>query len=303
VSVALLMLCVLPWLLHMAGQAYYLSLATRVLVFALAATSLNLVVGYGGMVSFGHAAFFGTGAYCVALLMDLGVTSLLVSFPLAILSGAIVAALVGLVSLRTRGVYFIMITLAFAQMAFYFVVSVKALGGEDGLTLAGRSTWPGGGSLKSDLGLYYAALLALGLGVALVYRLLNAPLGIALQGARENEMRMQALGYPVFRLRLLIFAVSGGLAGLAGALLANQGGFVSPNLLYWHQSGMLLVMVIAGGVGALFGGVAGAAALLLLEEIFSGFTLHAQLLIGVILLLLVLNAPHGIAGLFKARSS
>ena len=292
------MLCAAPWLLHVAGQDYYISLVTRILIFALAATSLNLVVGFGGMISFGHAAFFGAGAYAVAILMLQGLASMWIGFPVAMLTGAALAALVGVVSLRTRGVYFIMITLAFAQMIFYVVVSLKILGGDDGLTLPGRSSIGAGWSLNSDSALYYLALLCLGGGVWLVRSLLNSPLGYALQGARENALRMEALGYPVFRVRLIAFVLSGGLAGLAGALMANQSGLASPSLLVWQESGMLLVMVIAGGVGALYGGVAGAAALILLEELFSGFTLHGQLGIGVALLLLVLFAPRGVAGLF-----
>jgi branched-chain amino acid transport system permease protein len=301
--VAVVMLCLLPWLLHSVGQDYYISFATRVLVFALAATSLNLVVGFGGMVSFAHAAFFGAGSYAVAILMEYGVSSLWISFPVAILAGAGIAALVGALSLRTRGVYFIMITLAFAQMAFYLVVSLKGLGGDDGMTLPSRSTIAGTASLKSDAVLYFAALTCLAAGLWVVHRLINSPLGRALQGARENELRMQALGYPVFHVRLIAFIVSGGIAGLAGALLANQGGLASPNILYWHQSGMLLVMVIAGGVGSLYGGVAGAAALLLCEELFVGITLYGQLAIGILLLLLVLFAPRGIAGLFARRGT
>lgn len=278
-------------------QLFYVSFASRVLIYALAASSLNLILGYGGMVSFGHAAFLGTGAYTVAILMAEGLESAWLSWPLAVMLSALFALVIGAVSLRTRGVYFIMITLAFAQMTYYLSISMRAYGGEDGLNLVQRSRLGFGLDLAGDLTFYYVVLAIVALSLYLMQRLLHARFGQVVQAIRENETRMEAIGFPTFRYKLICFAIAGGLAGLAGALLANQNGFVSPNLLQWTQSGTLLVMVILGGVGYLWGGPLGALVFLLLEEVLSGFTIHWQLGLGVVLLAIVLFAREGIAGL------
>jgi len=209
----------------------------------------------------------------------------------------LLALAVGAISLRTRGVYFIMITLAFAQMAYYLFVSARSWGGDDGLPLAGRMTL-GGFSLASDSALFYAALGCLALVMLFFGRLADARFGRVIQAIRENETRMEALGYPVFRYRLICFALGGALAGLAGALLANLTGLASPNLLQWTQSGTLLVMVIIGGVGYLYGGVVGAVVLLVLEESLVGVTEHWHIALGLLLLGIVLFAPKGVAALF-----
>jgi branched-chain amino acid transport system permease protein len=280
-------------------QEFYIGLASRLMIFALAATSLNLVLGFGGMISLGHAAYFGAGAYTVAILSQHGVTSAWFAWPAAIAVSAVLAALIGLVSLRTRGVYFIMITLAFAQMVYYVFVSLRNYGGDDGLALPTRS--PTGIDTSTDTAFYYVVLTLLALVMFLIYRLINSRFGRVMQAIRENETRMEAIGYPVFRYKLVCFVIGGALAGLAGALIANQNMLVSPNLLHWTQSGMLMVMVILGGVGYLYGGVLGAVAMLLLEEILSGYTMHWQLALGVILLAVVMLLPRGLAGLFARR--
>ncbi|MDO8930939.1 MAG: branched-chain amino acid ABC transporter permease [Rhodocyclaceae bacterium] len=290
----------LPFLLAATGNEFYTGMATRMMIFALAATALNLVVGYGGMVAFGHAAFFGLGAYVVAILMQQGVASGWIAWPLAAAVAAGAALLVGLASLRTRGVYFIMITLAFAQMLYYLVLSLKDYGGDDGLPLAGRSTLAPV-ALADDTVFYLVTLAVLAAALAGLRRLDAARFGRALAGIRQNETRMEALGYPVFRLKLACFVIGGAVAGLAGALMANQHGMASPNQLYWTQSGMLLVMVILGGVGSRYGGLIGAVTLLGLEEILAGYTEHAALWVGVFLLLVVSFAPRGIAGLLAGR--
>jgi branched-chain amino acid transport system permease protein len=271
-----------------------------VLIFALAATSLNLVLGFGGMVSLGHAAFFGAGAYVAAICQQAGIDEALIALPLAMGVAGLLALGVGAISLRTRGVYFIMITLAFAQMAYYLFVSARAWGGDDGLSLSRRMTLAGF-SLASDTALFFAALAALAATMLLFGRLADARFGRTLQAIRENETRMEALGYPVFRYRLVAFALGGALAGLAGALLANQTGLASPGLLQWTQSGTLLVMVIIGGVGYLYGGVVGAVVLLMLEETLVGFTEHWHIVLGLLLLGVVLFAPRGVAALFGKR--
>jgi len=292
-------LCALPWVAAALGDSFYVTLATRILVFALAATSLNLILGFGGMVSFGHAAFVGVGAYTVGILMQHGITSAWLAWPLAMAVSALLALLIGTISLRTQGVYFIMITLAFAQMLYYLAVSLKAYGGDDGLSLPGRSTL---GFELTDTTLYYVTLGLLVAAIVFVTRLLNARFGQVLQAIRENEVRMAALGYAVLRYKLVAFTVAGALAGLAGALLANQGGFVSPSLMQWSQSGMLMVMVILGGVGHVLGGLVGAAAFLLMEEWLGHLTEHWQLGLGALLLLVVLVAPQGLMSLLKRRA-
>jgi branched-chain amino acid transport system permease protein len=211
------------------------------------------------------------------------------------------ALLIGAISLRTRGVYFIMITLAFAQMLYYLMMSLKTYGGDDGLSLPGRSEVGWGLDLGQDLHFYYAVLLLCVFVFLGLQRLLNSQFGHALQAIRENEVRMAAIGFPVYRLKLIAFTVAGALAGLAGALLANQGGFVSPSMMQWSQSGMLMVMVILGGVGHLYGGVAGAVLFLVLEEVLTTWTIHWQLGLGAVLLAVVLAAPNGLLSLRLKR--
>jgi branched-chain amino acid transport system permease protein len=272
-----------------------------VLIYALIATSLNLLIGYGGMVSFGHAAFVGAGAYTVAMLMPAGIVSAWLLWPAALLAGATFAFLVGWVSLRTRGVYFIMITLAFAQMAYYLVLSLRVLGSDDGLTLSGRPSLDFA-DLNRDTTFYYAALVILLAALAGMRALLNAPLGRALQGIRDNETRMEAVGFATYRLKLLFFVIAGGAAGLGGGLLASLNGLVGPNLLNWTQSGLLMIMVILGGAGRLLGGALGAVLLLVLEEAIAEHTIHWPLVIGVVLLAVVLFAPQGLSGLLRRRA-
>ncbi len=299
----LALLLALPLAAYSVGDTFYVGLATRVLVFALAASSLNLILGFGGMVSFGHAAFLGIGAYSVAILMQNGIASAWIAWPLAILLTALVSLLIGWISLRTQGVYFIMITLAFAQMLYYLVISLKAYGGDDGLSLAAKSSIGWGLDLSIDVHLYYLSLGALVMAIVFMVRLLNARFGHALQAIRENEVRMTALGFAVFRYKLAAFTLAGAVAGLAGVLFANLNGFVSPAMMQWSQSGMLMMMVILGGVGHLYGGVIGAIAFLLLEEFLSHYTMHWQLGLGAVLLSVVLFAPNGITSLLKHKAS
>ena len=291
----------LPWSLAAAGQDYYVSAASRVLIYAIAASSLNLVIGYGGLVSFGHAAFFGIGAYTVGVLITEGFAGGWSGFALAVLVSALFALVVGAVSLRTRGVHFIMITLAFAQMLYYLVNSVKAYGGDEGLNIKIRSDFGFGLDLKNDTTFYYVALLAL-LGVLYgTHRLMRSRFGKVVRAIRDNEERAGAIGYPVFAFKLTLFVIAGALGGLAGALMVNQQNYVSPTLLYWTQSGTLMMMVILGGVGRLWGGVIGATVFLGLETLVSGWTVHWPFYVGWVLLAVVLFAPGGIAGLVAAR--
>jgi len=231
------------------------------------------------------------------MLMERGIVSAWIAWPAAAAVAAIFALAIGAIALRTRGVYFIMITLAFAQMAFYLVVSARALGGDDGLPLAARSAFLL--DLKRDSVFFYVVLAILALALYGLRRVANSRFGRALQAIRENEPRMEAIGYPVLRLKLAAFTLAGAVAGLAGALIANQNGLVSPGLLGWQQSGLLMVMVILGGTRSLYGGVLGATAMLVLEEVLSQYTLHWQLGLGAVLLAVVLFTPQGIAGIAR----
>ncbi|MGK0618160.1 branched-chain amino acid ABC transporter permease [Meiothermus cerbereus] len=291
-------LLLFPPLASATGLEFYQGLLTKIMVYALAASSLNLILGYGGMVSFGHAAYFGLGAYTVAILMREGVTSAWVIWAVAVGLSALLALLIGVISLRTRGVYFIMITLAFAQMIYYLVVSFKQYGGEDGR----RARRPEFGLFElNDTTLYYLTLGVLLAALYLMHRLVHSRFGRVLQAIRENESRALALGYPVFRFQLVAFVLAGAAAGLAGVLMAHYTQYVSPSLLAWQQSGHLMMMVILGGVGQFWGGVLGAAVLSLVEEVLQDLTIHWQLGVGVILLFIVLFAPQGLAGLLRRK--
>ena len=298
----LLLLVLFPLIAPMLDLGFYVSFVRRVLIYALAASSLNFILGYGGMVALGHAAFFGAGAYVVAMLSAQGQSQALVVWPAAMLVAGALALLIGAISLRTRGVYFIMITLAFAQMVFYLFISLRQYGGEDGINLAGPSTLPFL-NLTHDTQFYYLVLGIVAASLWLMHCMVNARFGRALQGIRENETRMQALGYPVLRIKLVAFVFAGALAGLAGALLANHNLFVSPSLMHWTASANLIIMVIVGGIGLRFGGVVGAAVMLLFEEFLRLYTDYWHLPLGVLLLIIVIFAPRGLAGMFVRRSA
>jgi branched-chain amino acid transport system permease protein len=291
----LALLILFPWVAGAFDLDFYVSLVSRLLIFALAATSLNLILGFGGMVSLGHAAFFGAGAYTIGILMQHDIVSGWISWPAAVAVGALLALVIGSISLRTRGVYFIMITLAFAQMIYYVFISLRNYGGDDGMPLFQRSNL--GFDISTDTSFYYVVLVLCALSFLLVQRLVNSRFGRTVQAIRENEIRMEAIGYPVFRYKLVCFVIGGALGALAGALLANQNMMVSPNMVHWTQSGALMMMVILGGVGYLWGGVIGAVVFLMLEEVLAGYTIHWQLALGLILLTVVLVLPNGIASL------
>src|SRR5258706_8396081 len=265
--VAIVLALVFPLARQAEHQTYYLSFASRLFVYALAATSLNLILGYGGMISFGHAAFIGTGAYVSSILLSEGVASAWIGWPAAVAAASLAALAIGAVSLRTRGVYFIMITLAFAQMVFFLVNSMKAYGGDEGLSLRERASVGLGVDLGSDLAFYYATLAALAAGLYGLHRLAHSRFGRVIQAIRENEERAEAIGFPVYRHKLVCFVIAGAAGGLAGALLASHGKDLDPNVLHWAQSGTLIGMGVMGGAGRLWGGVIGAAALLGLEDL------------------------------------
>ncbi len=307
----------LPAVAYAMGMDYLVGLFTRVLIFALAGISLNFILGYGGLVSFGHAAFFGAGAYVVGILsqhaflseplplltwLPSGTESAWIAWPLAALVAALLALVIGAICLRTSGLYFIMITLAFAQMIYYLAVSVPTYGGEDGLSIWSRSRlWPL--DLSSDVQFYYVALVLVLATLRVVQTVVGSRFGRVLRGIRDNEKRMIALGFPTYRYKLSAFVISAGIAGLAGALMVNQTEFVSPSFLDWHRSGVFLVIVILGGIGTLFGPVAGAITYILLEEFLSMWTEHWMIVLGPILVLVVLYAQRGVWGVVDRGES
>ena len=293
-------LALVPVYAGLFDQPFYLTLFARVMIFALAAVSLDFVLGYGGLVSFGHAAYLGVGAYAVGILAYHGIDSVPVQWGAAILASAVVALFIGAISLRTTGMYFIMITLAFAQMLFYLAVSLKAYGGDDGLPIARRGTL-GPIDLRSDTQLYYLILVLLALAVYLGHRVVGSRFGRVLEGAKWNERRVVALGIAPYRYRLVAFVLSGTVCGLAGALLATLTNFVSPSYMAWTRSGEIIVMVVLGGMSTLTGPVVGAVVLLVLEEILATLTIHWMLILGPILVLVVLFARRGLWGWIAGR--
>ena len=287
----------LPVYAALTGNTFALSLFTRIVIFAIAAVSLNLIMGFGGMVSFGHAVYLGIGGYVVGILAKEGVGSGFVQWPLALVVSGVFALAVGALSLRTRGVYFIMITLAFAQMAFYVASGLERYGGDDGLTIYRRSAFAGMVDLSNKTLFYYLCLVLLVAVVWLVRRIVDSRFGLVIQGVRSNERRMRAIGFPTFRYKLACFVISGVLCGLAGVLLANHTDFVSPAIMQWTRSGDLIVMAVLGGMGTVMGPVIGAVTLLLLEEALSRVTEYWPIILGPLILLVVLYARGGIDGL------
>jgi branched-chain amino acid transport system permease protein len=290
-------LLLLPLYSQVTGNIFLLTLFTRIVIFALAAASLNLIMGYGGMMSFGHAAYLGIGGYAVGILAHEGIGSGFIQWPVALAASALFALVIGALSLRTRGVYFIMITLAFAQMAYYVASGLSRYGGDDGLTVYKRSDFGGLINPSSRVQFYYLCLGCLFGGIYLIWRIVNSRFGMVVQGVRSNEQRMQAIGFPANRYRLVCFVISGTICGLAGALLANNTDFVSPAAMYWTRSGDLMVMVVLGGMGSLFGPMIGAIVFLVLEEFLSQITEYWALIMGPLLLLIVLFGRGGIMGL------
>ena len=286
----------IPVLAALAGEGYVLSLAARIMIFAIAAVSLDLLVGCGGLISFGHAAFVGLGAYAVGILSAHGARDAALSLPTAVFAAALFALLTGFVCLRTKGVYFIMITLAFGQMAYFTASSLAPYGGDDGLTIAARNTLFGAAPLRNERVFYYFVLACL-LGVYLFCRaLVGSRFGRIVRAAKENAARLKSLGFDVFRFQLVAYVMAGALAGLSGFLLANATEFVSPAYMSWQRSGELLVMVILGGLGTLHGAIVGTAAYLLLEEQLSGYTENWKVIFGPLLVLVVLFAHGGLLG-------
>jgi branched-chain amino acid transport system permease protein len=293
-SFIFLVFAVAPAAGSIVGESYLLDLFARVMIFAIAAVSLDLLVGYGALISFGHAAFVGLGAYAVGILSVHGVREGLLALPVSVTAAALFAALTGLVCLRTRGVYFIMITLAFGQMAFFTASSLAPYGGDDGLTIAARNTLGGSAMLRNPEAFYYLVFACL-VGTYLFCRaLVGSRFGRVFRGAKENAVRMQTIGFDVYRFQLAGYVIAGALAGFSGFLLANATEFVSPAYMSWQRSGELIIMVLLGGLGSLHGAILGAAAYLCAEEWLSGFTENWKVIFGPLLVVAVLFARGGL---------
>lgn len=307
--IALVLLALFP----LTGSTFYIQLGAKILIMAIFALSLDLLVGHTGLVSFGHAAYFGLAAYTLALISPkYEAATVWLTLPLAMGIAAFAALVIGFFVLRTTGVYFIMVTLAFAQMLYSVFHDTPLGGGSDGiyiyvrpeLTIVGLKPL----DLESPVQFYYFVLIFLILVYGLLKRLLDAPFGRALAGIHLNEQRMRSIGFPIFGYKLGAFVVAGALAGLAGYLAACQFGFVNPDILAWQQSGTVLMMVILGGMGRLHGAVLGALAYVLLQEILSApaivgaFATHWQLAMGSLIVVIVLMFPRGIGGIFDVAS-
>ena len=309
------LLVLIPTWAYVVDEPFTITLMTRAAIFALAAVGLNLILGIGGFVSFGHAAFFGFGGYIMGILawhaqnysplmewplLIEGTKSMPIIWLLSILLSALLALLIGIVSLKTSGVYFIMITLAFAQMMYYFSISWSAYGGEDGMSIYVRNDFPGLNTLEPIQ--FYLLCFSILLGsLWLISRIVKSPFGLALNAARQSPQRVQAVGLDLNRLQLLAFVISGAITGLAGALFADLNRFVSPNMFSWQLSGEFIVFIIIGGVGRLFGPVIGALVFVGLEHFLGGVSDYWHIYLGIILLLIVLFSKTGVIGLIGKK--
>jgi len=295
---------VVPFLAPALGEPFYVIVFARIMIWAIAAVSLNLIMGYGGMISFGHAVYLGIGGYTIGILAFHGVNNAWIQWPLGIGICALISLIFGAISLRTRGVYFIMITLALAQMIFFLSVSAERYGSDDGLNILGRSDF---GlpfyNLSDKLTMYYTIFAFLLLSVFVSWRLIHSRFGVVMRAAKSNDTRVQAVGVSTYRYRLTAFVIAGVMCGIAGMLQANLENFVSPDMMNWPRSGELIFMVVLGGMSTLFGPVTGAFVFLMLSEILSTWTIHWHIIFGPFLVLVVIFARGGIAGLLTPRAA
>jgi branched-chain amino acid transport system permease protein len=295
-ALLLAILALAPFILEWANQPFYLDLLSRALIFGIAAISLNLILGFGGMISLGHAAYIGIGAYCVGIPSYYDYYNGWLHLALALSVSAIFALITGAISLRTKGVYFIMITMAFSQMAYFTFLSMEEYGADDGLVIYSRSEFPEWMSMDGGASLYYWVFAVLLLSLFFTHRLVNARFGRVIVGSRFNEQRMQALGFNTYRYRLTCYVTSAMMCSVAGMLFGNFAGFISPDIMGWARSGELIFMVIIGGVATFFGPLLGTIVFVLLEEFLSAITVYWHLIFGVMLVALVLFGKGGIHG-------
>jgi len=293
----LVLLAALPPVALALDEPFYIDLFRRIMIFAIAALSLNLILGYGGMVSFGHAAYLGIGGYSVGILAYYGIDNGFLQWGIAIGASALVALVIGAVSIRTSGIYFIMITLAFTQMLYFLGISVEEYGGDDGMSLLTRSQFGDWLDLSDANTFYYLVLAILVVFMYVIHRLVNSRFGMVVRAAKSNEVRTRAIGFSPYPYKLVAFVISGAMCGLAGALLVNHTAYLTPDFMHWTRSGEIMFMVILGGIGTTAGPLVGTVALLLLEDVLSAWTTRWQLFLGIFLVLVVLFAKRGLAGL------
>ena len=300
-AIGLLALALVPPIAGLISQPFYVDLIRRTMIFAIAALSLDLILGYGGLVSFGHAAYLGIGAYAVGVLMHHGIDNGFLQWTLAVVGSALVALVIGAVSIRASGVYFIMITLAFTQMLYYLGLSIQEYGADDGMRLTTKSQFGGLIDLKDPAAFYYLVFGLLVLFLYVSHRMVNARFGMVLRATKANEPRARAIGFSPYGYKLTAFVIAGAMCGVAGALLVNHTEYLTPDFMHWTRSGEIMFMVILGGMGTLAGPVVGAIVLLLLEDVLSAWTTHWQMILGPFLLLVVLFAKRGLVGLLPER--
>ena len=301
-AILLIAVASVPVVAPMLGQQFYINVFARTMIWAIAAVSLNLIMGYGGMISFGHAVYLGIGGYTVGIMAFYGIDNAYIQWPVALALSAVFALIFGAISLRTRGVYFIMITLALAQMVYFLSVSAQKYGSDDGMTIESRSnfglSWF---DLEDRTTFYYFTFVILLICIFIAWRVVESRFGRAIRGAKSNEARMEAIGFSTYRYKLVAFVIAGTMCGLAGVLSANFEKYISPDMMNWPRSGEMIFMVVLGGMGSLFGPVGGAIAFWGLSEVLAGITSHWHLIFGPFLVLVVLFARGGIDGLFSRR--
>jgi branched-chain amino acid transport system permease protein len=290
-------IAVIGVLLIRSGQIFFADMLIRITILAIAASSLNLLIGFGGLVSFGHAVYIGIGGYAVGIMAHHGVTTGWMHLGVAIGVSALFAFLTGLIALRTKGVHFIMITMAMSQMAYFVLVGLKQYGGDDGLTINERSAFLGPFDIENRLTLHLASAATLALTVFVLARIRASRFGLVLAAAKDNESRVRAAGYDPYRYRLVAYVIAGVIGGIAGFLLGNFTNFVTPEMMGWTRSGELMFMLILGGVGSLSGPIVGAAAFLMIEEVLSKWTVYWHLPFGLLLIAVVLFSRGGLVGI------
>jgi len=296
-----LVLAVLPFITEWIDEPFYVDLMARVMIFSIAAMSLDFILGYGAMISFGHALYLGLGTYAVGILAHYEVTNGWLQLLVCISGTAFIAFILGLISLRTSGIYFIMITFALAQMFYFLGISLEAFGGDDGLPIDTRSEFFSFFDLNDAWNMYYLILGTLTVIAIVLWKVINSRFGMVVRGSHSNDARMQAIGFPTMKYRLAAFVIAGVVCGLAGFLLGNLTEFLTPEYMHWFRSGELMIMVMVGGMGTLFGPLFGAFAYLMVEDFLANFTEYWQFYFGPLLILLVLFAKQGLWGMLPGK--
>ena len=296
-----LILAALPMIPEAIDEPFYIDLMARVMIFSIAAMSLDFILGYGAMISFGHALYLGLGTYAVGIMAHYEVTNGWLQLLVCISGTAFIAFILGLISLRTSGIYFIMITFALAQMFYFLGISLEAYGGDDGLPIDTRSEFFSFFDLNDAWNMYYLILGTMTVTAIVLWKIINSRFGMVVRGSHSNDARMQAIGFPTMKYRLAAFVIAGVVCGLAGFLLGNLTEFLTPEYMHWFRSGELMIMVMVGGMGTLFGPLFGAFAYLMVEDFLANFTEYWQFYFGPMLIILVLFAKQGLWGMLPGK--